>query len=135
MTYGHYCSLFTSIFPTSWKLAEVIPLLTEGIMKSYQATVPCHSSRFFRRYAKKSSWLSLRPTSANTNYYPVTRTETVYFTPQRKQLILLLLTPSSKPVNAKEINILVLLDLSKAFDSVNHNILLRKISHPFSSGI
>lgn len=63
-------------------------------MKSRQTTVPCHSSRFFRRYARKWSWLSLHLTSKSTRYYPATTTQIVNFTPL-KRLTLLLLTPSS----------------------------------------
>ena len=64
-------------------------------MKSRQTTVPCNSSRFFRRYARKWTWLSLRLASKSTRYYPATTTEIVNFTPL-KRLTLLLLTPSSK---------------------------------------
>ena len=103
--------------------------LRKEITKSHQRTMRCHSSRLSRRYSRKWSWLSLRLISTNKHKLLSSHqggnrkfhsTETINIAVTDYFL---------EAMDAKEISILILLDLSKAFDSVHHNILLRKISH------
>lgn len=121
------CSLTTSMFPNEWKEAEVIPLLKEGDHEMASNNRPLSllvvASKVCERIALEqfSSYLLRNDhltchQSGNKKHYS---TET---------LNLLVTDHILEAMDKKQLTALVLLDLSKAFDSISHAILLRKLS-------
>jgi len=115
------CSLSTNIFPTAWKLEEVIPLLKEGdykvasnnrplsllsvVSKVYEKIV----LEQFTDYLVSNNRLTSHQ-SGNKKYHS---TET---------LNVLITDSILESMDKKQLTAIVLLDLSKAFDSINHNL-------------
>ena len=119
-------SLTTSTFPDYWKEAEVIPLLKEGDHEQASNNRPlsllkvvskvCEKVAFnqFSLYLSQSNHLSPHQ-SGNKKYHS---TET---------LNILMYDSLLDAMDNKKLSALMLLDLSEAFDSINHPILLRKL--------
>ena len=115
-------SLTTSNFPDYWKEAEVIPLLKEGDHEQASKNRPlsllkvvskiCEKVAFnqFSLYLSQNNHLSPHQ-SGNKKYHS---TET---------LNILMCDSLLDAMDDKKLSALILLDLSKAFDSINHAIL------------
>ena len=113
------CSLLTSVFPKAWKDAEFIPLLMEGDCEIANNNRPVSllpaASKVCERvalnqlteYMVRKNRLSQHQSSNKKQYS--TETLNVFMT----DMIL-------NSIDKKEMMALVLLDLSKAFDSINH---------------
>lgn len=118
-------SIVTGQFPKSWKLPHVIPLFKSGDVDevgNYRpiSLLPILSkilekivSNQLIAYLEQNSLLS----HAQHGFRPHLSTETALMKMTEKIY---------SNVDNKKISLLMLLDLSKAFDSVSHNILLKK---------
>jgi hypothetical protein len=118
-------SFTTSAFPESWKIAEMIPLLKEGdhevaannrplsILKVLSKICEKVALNQFSGILNRTDRLSSQQ-SGNKKYHS---TET---------LSILVNDFLIKSMDNKKLTALVLLDLSKAFDSVDHLILLKE---------
>ena len=121
------CSLVTSTFPDIWKDAEVIPLHKKGDHEVASNNRPLSllvvASKIcerivlnqFSSYLSKHNRLSIHQ-SGNKKHHS---TETL-------NILTLCWDPES--MDKKMLSALILLDLSKAFDSVSYPILLHKLS-------
>ena len=122
------CSLRTSTFPTAWKKAEVIPIHKEGdheiasnnrpISLLAVASKVCEKIVLeqFSTYLINNNLLSHHQ-SGNKKHHS-TETLNIFIT----DTIL-------EAMDEKKLSALVLLDLSKAFDSINHQRLLHKLTN------
>lgn len=120
-------SLMTSTFPDRWKISEVIPLLKEGDHEIASNNRPlsllevvskvCEKVALiqFSSYLKEFNRISSHQ-SGNRSFHS-TETLNVFVTDTMLDAI-----------DKKKLTALILLDLSKAFDSVSHSILLHKLS-------
>ncbi|CAB3992224.1 Hypothetical predicted protein [Paramuricea clavata] len=120
------CSLRESLFPSAWKLSEVIPLLKEGDHEIAKNNRPISlllaaskiSERVvleqFTAYVEQKKCLSVHQ-SGNRKLHS---TETLNLFISDKIL---------KSMDDKEVVAVILLDLSKAFDSIDHVLLLKKL--------
>ncbi|CAB4006335.1 Hypothetical predicted protein [Paramuricea clavata] len=120
------CSLRESLFPSAWKLSEVIPLLKKGdheIAKNNRpislllaASKICERVVLeqFTAYVEQKKCLSVHQ-SGNRKLHS---TETLNLFISDKIL---------KSMDDKEVVAVILLDLSKAFDSIDHVLLLKKL--------
>ena len=121
-------SFTTSAFPESWKIAEIIPFLKEGdhevaannrplsMLKVLSKICEKVALNQFSGFLNRTDRLSSQQ-SGNKKYHS---TET---------LSILVNDFLLKSMDNKKLTALVLLDLSKAFDSVDHSILLKKLSN------
>ena len=122
------CSFITSTFPDEWKIAEVIPLLKDGDKDQPANNRPLSllvgASKICEKIALNQfiSFLEnnnkLTPYQSGNRQYHSTETLNISV----NDMIL-------EAMDKKMISALVLLDLSKAFDSINHQLLLQKLNH------
>ncbi|CAB3998563.1 Hypothetical predicted protein [Paramuricea clavata] len=122
------CSLSSSSFPIAWKEAEVIPLLKDGNHEEASNNRPLSLLTFlskicekvalnqFGSYLMKNKKLSTHQ-SGNKKHHSC------------ETLNLLTGDTILKAMDEKLVTALILIDLSKAFDSVNHTFLLTKLSN------
>ena len=122
----HYGSRPTSEYPTLWKVAEVVPLLKDGDHEIADNNRPVSLliavSKICERVVlnQLTDYMSQRKRytehqSGNRKLHS-TETLNVFITDQILQFM-----------DRKEVAALVLIDLSKAFDSIDHSILLVKL--------
>ena len=130
-------SFTSSTFPDRWKSAEVVPQPKEGdhelTNNNRPISLPPSASKIcerialkqFVKYLKDNDLLTTHQSGNKENY----STET---------LNLFATDHTLDTMDRKQITALVLLDLSKAFDSINHGLLLKKIRNvgasPFALG-
>ena len=119
-------SLQTSVFPSTWKISEVIPLLKEGDHEVANNNRPLSLlpaiSKICERvalnqltsYTNKKKCLS-KHQSGNKQLHSC-ETLGVFMTDK-----------IFKAMDSKELTVIILLDLSKAFDSIDHRKLLTKL--------
>ena len=121
------CSILTSSFPAKWKEAEVIPILKDGDHEVAANNRPISLLPIASKVCERivldqfNSYLTENKllTSHQSGNKKSHSTET---------LNKLLIDNILEAMNDKTITALVLLDLSKAFDSINHEKLLVKLS-------
>lgn len=120
-------SIVTGKFPTIWKQAAVIPIFKNGDkndVKNYRpiSLLPILSKILEKIVAKQlSTFLETNRHFSNTQYgfRQKFSTETALITLTNKLY---------RNIEEKKISLITLCDLSKAFDSVNHEILCRKLT-------
>ena len=120
-------SLTTSEFPDAWKIVELIPLLKEGdhevpsnnrpLSLLNVASKVCERAVLdqFSCYLMENNRLSPRQNGNRKKH----STETLNISVIKSWRLYM---------DKKKLSALILLDLSKAFDSVSHTILLQKLS-------
>ena len=119
-------SLVNSIFPSTWKIAEVIPIPKEGDHEMAKNNRPISLlpvlSKVCERVALRqlSSYLTTNhrlsvPKSGNKTWHS-TETSLIHSTDS-----------IFKAVDQKKVTAVILLGMSKAFGSINHDILLAKM--------
>ena len=120
-------SLLTSVFPSSWKESEIVPILKDGgdpevanenrpvsLLPALSKICERVALNQFSEYAIRRNCLSGHQ-SGNKIWHS---TET---------LNILMSDLALEAMDCKQITALVLLDLSKAFDSIDHMFLLKKL--------
>ncbi len=120
-------SIVTGIFPTSWKQALVVPILKTGDVDNPNNFRPIslfpiiskilekNVSNQLMHFLESSQLLSI----TQHGFRPKLSTETA---------VTVITNKIFSNMDSKKITLLTLCDLSKAFDSVSHEILLKKCS-------
>ena len=124
-------SLTSNIFPLEWKTAEVIPGLKEDDLEEPNQYRPisllpvlsklCERFNQLMPYLVENDRLSVHQ-SCNKKWHS-TETSLIYISDR-------ILTA----IDQKKTSVVVLLDMSKAFDSVNHDILVKNYKICLPSG-
>ena len=119
-------SLLSSVFPQAWKISEIIPLLKEGDHEVANNNRPISllpaASKVCERVALNQFTQFMKAKKRLTEHQSgnkamhSTETMNVMMTDQMLQAM-----------DDKKLSIVVLLDFSKAFDSIDHNKLLSKL--------
>ena len=119
-------SLLSSTYPDSWKLAEVVPIPKEG---NYEITSNNRPMSLLPILSKVCEKVALNQLTEYLNKYNLLSpcqsgnkrnhsTETININTTDRIL---------KSMDQKKLTALILIDLSKAFDSIDHSILLQKL--------
>lgn len=120
-------SIVTGIFPTSWKHALVVPILKTGDVNDPNNFRPISLLPIISKLLEKvitnqlMYFLESSQSLSNTQhgFRPKLSTETA---------LTVITNKIYSNMDSKKITLLTLCDLSKAFDSVSHEILLKKCS-------
>ncbi len=118
-------SLTTGVFPENWKHAMVIPLFRKGDLENVSNYRPISLLPIFSKILEKKCFQSAPRLLLNNNlllnsqhgFRPSLSTESA---------LLKVTDAIYKNMDNTMISLLTLCDLSKAFDSVSHSILLKK---------
>ncbi len=118
-------SIVTGVFPTSWKHALVVPLFKSGNSNDMNNYRPIYLLPILSKILEKIVADQLIQFLECNNLLSITQHG---FRPRLStETALTVITDKLfDNIDSKKISILTLCDLSKAFDSVSHNILLRK---------
>jgi len=121
------CSFQTSTFPEKWKTAEVIPLLKDGDHEIPANNRPVSLLSIVSKICEKivleqfntylTKYQRLTPHQSGNRKHHSTETLNLYTT----DIIL-------DAMDKRNFTALILLDLSKAFDSISHTVLLHKLA-------
>ena len=120
------CSFQSGMFPDLWKLSEVIPLLKEGDHETPSNNRPLSLLEVLSKVCEKvaldqfGSYITekqrLSPHQNGNRKHHSTETFNIFITDKMLEAM-----------DNKHVTALVLLDLSKAYDSISHKILLHKL--------
>ena len=121
------CSFRTSTFPSAWTTAEVIPLHKEGDLEELSNNRPLSLLNFASKVCEKialeqfSAYLVSHNRLSSQQGGNKSLHSTEILNIHTTDLIL-------EAMDKKKISALILLDLSKALDSISHQRLLQKLS-------
>ena len=126
-------SLITGIFPDQLKIAKVIPIYKKGdhtLVDNYRPVSLLSSiSKLFEKVAYEQLYAYLH---LNKLLY---RSQYGFRPDHSTELAVLELTDRALiKIDEKQLPIAIYMDLSKAFDTLDHKILLKKLSHYGISG-
>ena len=136
LPFTHVCnlSLTNGIFPDGMKTAKVIPLFKTGDAKCFNNYRPVSLLSQFSKIIEKLFYSRLNNFIENNDIL----SDSQYgFRKSRSTVTALieLLEEISDAIDKRKHTIGVFVDLSKAFDTINHNLLLNKLEHYGVRGI
>lgn len=120
------CSFQSSTFPLSWKKAEVVPLLKDGDHECANNNRPISLLPVLSKVAERIAHTQLSDYLDSNGKFSIHQSgnRKLYST---ETLGLLVTDYIYKAIDEKKVTAMVLIDLSKAFDSISHTILLKKL--------
>ena len=124
-------SLSTGYFPSPWKRAIILPKLKKAnldpIFSNYR---PLSNLSFISKITERAASIQVVNHLASHNLFP--RTQSAYRKHHSTETALLKVTNDILlNMNSQHVSLLVLLDLSSAFDTVDHTILLARLQSHF----
>ena len=126
------CSLITSTYHTVWKMAEVIPLYKEGGPEVSRNNRPISLLFYLSKICGKV--VLIQYTEYLTKHKLMTRHQRGNQKNHSTEMLTIAMTGLLlEAMDNKQFSIVLFLDMSKAFDSVRHDMLLKIISNLGSS--
>ena len=121
-------SLQSGCFPEIWKEALVFPLLKKpGLDVIFKNFRPVSNLSFVSKLIERAAFNQIHGHLVRNNLYPVA--QSAYRRNHSTETALLkVMNDILLNMNKQHVTILVLLDLSAAFDTVDHSILLNRLS-------
>ena len=128
LTYIINLSLQTGIFPDDLKLAKVIPLFKKGDPELFTNYRPISILSFFSKVFEKFAYN--QPIKYLENNFILYNFQFGFRKAYSTEMaVAYLVNKISEALDRRDHAISIFLDLSKAFDTVNHHIILEKLSH------
>ena len=124
-------SLSTAHFPSEWKEAIVNPLLKKGAKDSAHKNLrPVSNLSFVSKITERAVFDQVYTHVTDNELFPVL--QSAYRKSHSTETALLkIVNDILLDINRQHVSLLVLLDLSAAFDTVDHTILLRRLERSF----
>ena len=126
-------SLDSGYFPRTWKCALVRPLLKmDGLPPVFKNFRPVSNLAFVSKLVETVVAKQLQHYLNCNNLFPVF--QSAYQQNHSTETALLrVMNDILLNMNNQRVTLLILLDLSAAFDTVNHDIILRRLEHSFGT--
>ena len=121
-------SLESGLFADDWKCALVFPLLKKpGLDLLYKNYRPVSNLQYVSKLIEKAVFEQIHTHMMTHSLYP--EFQSSYRQNHSTETALVKVTNDIlMKMNTQEVTLLVMLDLSAAFDTVNHNILLKRLN-------
>ena len=123
-------SLESGLFADDWKCALVLPLLKKpGLDLLYKNYRPVSNLQYVSKLTEKAVFEQIHTHMTTHSLYP--EFQSSYRKNHSTETALVRVTNDilmKIKMNTQEVTLLVMLDLSAAFDTVNHNILLTRLN-------
>ena len=121
-------SLESGLLADDWKCALVLPLLKKpGLDLLYKNYRPVSNLQYVSKLTEKTVFDQIHTHMMTRSLYP--EFQSVYRKNHSSETALVRVTNDIlMKMNTQEVTLLVMLDLSAAFDTVNHNILLTRLN-------
>ena len=125
-------SLQSGNFPNEWKEALVIPLLKKpGLDLEFKNFRPVSNLPFVSKLTERAVFDQIQSHMLVHNLYPSNQSSyRKHFSTETS--LLRVKNDILLNMNRQHVSLLVLLDLSSAFDTVDHDVLLRRLNSAFS---
>ena len=127
-------SFLTGIIPNALKIARVTPVYKANNKENFSnyrpiSVLPCFSKILEKLTYKRAITFLNKNNILSNNQYGFRAGHST------QQLVIELVDKTSQAIERKEYTVGLFLDLSKAFDTLNHHILLEKLQHYGSRGV
>ncbi len=126
-------SLDSGVFPVEWKVADVCPLLKKSNLDTctaFENLRPVSNLSYVSKFTERTVFNQTNDFLNTQRLYP--KGQSAYRKCHSTETALLRVTNDiMMNMNRQHVTLLVLLDLSSAFNTVDHDILLRRLNHEF----
>ena len=127
-------SLESGIFPDCWKEAVVIPLLKKlGLESLFKNLRPVSNLAYISKLTERAVFNQIYDHLVRSGLYPLLQSAYRRYHSSETALVKVA-NDMLLNMNSQRVTLLVLLDLSAAFDTVDNAILLKRLSTDFGIG-
>ncbi len=127
-------SLDSGVFPVEWKVADVCPLLIKksnlDTCTAFENLRPVSNLSYVSKFTERTVFNQTNDFLNTQRLYP--KGQSAYRKCHSTETALVRVTNDiMMNMNRQHVTLLVMLDLSSAFNTVDHDILLRRLNHEF----
>ena len=124
-------SLDTGCFPSDWKEAIILPILKKaGLESSFDNLRPISNLAYISKLIERAVYNQIHDHLLCWNLYPILQSAYRQYH-STETALLKVLNDILMNMNSQCVTLLVLLDLSSAFDTIDRKILLERLSSKF----